>query len=153
MVREKSIGRVFENTFCFESYGVKVRLESNKSETLAQAKATARRALLGRLDSIDCQLADHSFGFRVDKKGVCYLFQDGQKMVHGLPDQRFFRFFDSLVRILVGEFAPEHVFIHAGVVGWKGKAILFPADSFKGKTTLVAELRSEERRVGKECRL
>jgi hypothetical protein len=32
------------------------------------------------------------------------------------------------------------VFVHAGVVGWKGRAVMIPATSFKGKTTLVAEL-------------
>jgi len=35
---------------------------------------------------------------------------------------------------------PNRVFVHAGVVGWNGKAILLPADSFKGKSTMVAEL-------------
>jgi hypothetical protein len=30
--------------------------------------------------------------------------------------------------------------VHAGVVGWKGGAIVLPAKSFQGKTTLVAEL-------------
>ena len=32
------------------------------------------------------------------------------------------------------------MFIHAGVAGWRGKAILIPGSSFSGKTTLVAEL-------------
>jgi hypothetical protein len=32
------------------------------------------------------------------------------------------------------------VFVHAGVVGWRGKAILIPGRSHTGKTTLVAEL-------------
>ncbi len=32
------------------------------------------------------------------------------------------------------------VFVHAGVVGWKGRAILIPGRSLAGKSTLVAEL-------------
>jgi hypothetical protein len=32
------------------------------------------------------------------------------------------------------------VFVHAGVVGWRGRAILVPGRSGAGKTTLVAEL-------------
>jgi hypothetical protein len=40
----------------------------------------------------------------------------------------------------IAEFAPRHVFVHAGVVGWKGRAILVPGRSYTGKTTLVAEL-------------
>src|SRR5437868_1638910 len=41
--------------------------------------------------------------------------------------------------MFVAEFAPSHVFVHAGVVGWQGKAIVVPGASFSGKTTLVME--------------
>src|SRR6185295_11682383 len=37
------------------------------------------------------------------------------------------------------EYAPNRVFIHSGVVGWHGKAILIPGRSYSGKTTLVKE--------------
>ena len=37
----------------------------------------------------------------------------------------------------VAERAPDHLFIHAGVVGWEGRAIVMPGASFAGKTTLV----------------
>jgi hypothetical protein len=36
--------------------------------------------------------------------------------------------------------APDRVFVHAGVVGWKGRVVVLPGMSFAGKTTLVAEL-------------
>jgi hypothetical protein len=37
----------------------------------------------------------------------------------------------------VAERAPDHLFVHAGVVGWEGGAIVMPGASFAGKTTLV----------------
>lgn len=40
----------------------------------------------------------------------------------------------------VAEYAPDSVFVHAGVVGWGGRALVFPGKSHAGKTTLVAEL-------------
>ncbi len=40
--------------------------------------------------------------------------------------------------LIVG--APRRVFVHAGVVGWRGRAIVLPGASHAGKTTLVAEL-------------
>ncbi len=40
----------------------------------------------------------------------------------------------------VAEWAPRRSFVHAGVVGWKGRAILVPGRSFSGKSTLVSEL-------------
>jgi hypothetical protein len=38
---------------------------------------------------------------------------------------------------IVAERAPDHLFVHAGVVGWDGRAIVMPGTSFAGKTTLV----------------
>jgi hypothetical protein len=47
--------------------------------------------------------------------------------------------FESSVHLHVAEMAPHKVFVHAGVVGWKEKAIVIPGRSFSGKSTLVAE--------------
>jgi hypothetical protein len=40
----------------------------------------------------------------------------------------------------VAQMAPQRIFVHAGVVGWKGRAILIPGSSHSGKTSLVAAL-------------
>ena len=40
----------------------------------------------------------------------------------------------------VAEFSRRELFVHAGVVAWKGRAIVLPGASFSGKSTLVAEL-------------
>jgi hypothetical protein len=48
--------------------------------------------------------------------------------------------FEGDVKLRVAENARRRVFVHAGVVGWKGQAIIVPGRSFTGKTTLVAEL-------------
>jgi hypothetical protein len=36
--------------------------------------------------------------------------------------------------------APRRTFVHAGVVGWNGRAIVIPGDSFSGKSSLVKAL-------------
>jgi hypothetical protein len=48
--------------------------------------------------------------------------------------------FESDLQLYVAETAPRRVFVHAGVVGWQGKAIVIPGRSFSGKTTLTTEL-------------
>jgi hypothetical protein len=40
----------------------------------------------------------------------------------------------------VAELAPRRVFVHAGVVGWRGRAIVLPGKSMAGKSELVAAL-------------
>lgn len=48
--------------------------------------------------------------------------------------------FASDLRLFVAETALRRVFVHAGVVGWRGRAILIPGQSMSGKTSLVVEL-------------
>ncbi len=43
------------------------------------------------------------------------------------------------IEICVGEMASAQFFIHAGVVGWKDRAIVIPGRSHSGKSTLVRE--------------
>jgi hypothetical protein len=54
---------------------------------------------------------------------------------------------DEVLRLLrshleqaVAELARTRVFVHAGVVGWKGRAIVLPGSSHAGKSSLVAAL-------------
>lgn len=48
--------------------------------------------------------------------------------------------FDTHLRAAFAEFARHTLFVHGGVVGWKGKAVIFPGKSQAGKSTLVAAL-------------
>lgn len=48
--------------------------------------------------------------------------------------------FESHAQLTVAEHAPRRVFVHAGVVGWDGKAIVIPGLSYSGKSTLVSKL-------------
>ena len=47
---------------------------------------------------------------------------------------------DSDLRLYVAERARRRLFVHAGVVGWQGKAIVIPGRSYSGKSSLVAAL-------------
>ena len=47
---------------------------------------------------------------------------------------------ESAIQIHVAEFAHTRIFVHAGVVGWRGQGLLLPGRSFSGKSTLVAAL-------------
>jgi hypothetical protein len=48
--------------------------------------------------------------------------------------------FESDLQLYVAETAPRRVFVHAGVVGWRGMAIVIPGRSFSGKSTLTVEM-------------
>jgi hypothetical protein len=47
---------------------------------------------------------------------------------------------EGMIRNGIAAAAPRRVFIHAGVVGWRGRAIVLPGRSMAGKSTLVDAL-------------
>jgi hypothetical protein len=48
--------------------------------------------------------------------------------------------FESDLHRYAAEASPDKTFLHAGVVGWHGRAIVMPGRSLTGKTTLVREM-------------
>ncbi|MBK6751508.1 MAG: hypothetical protein KA956_12240 [Pyrinomonadaceae bacterium] len=124
--------------FSFNSYGVKVRVDCEDESLFETAVAVVKRTLLGRLTPIAKGDADHVFTLGKDESRLS-MDLNGEDLGGGEVDWVYFKYFDTRVRLLVAEHAVDHVFMHAGVVGWNGKALVFPGDSYSGKTTLVAE--------------
>jgi hypothetical protein len=62
------------------------------------------------------------------------------RLARSFDQDSLFETFESDLRLFVAELATHRVFVHAGVVGWKGQAIVIPGRSYSGKSTLVAEL-------------
>jgi hypothetical protein len=54
--------------------------------------------------------------------------------------EELFETLESSLHFNVAVDARRRIFVHAGVVGWRGQAIVIPGRSMSGKTTLVAEL-------------
>lgn len=124
-----------------ESYGVRVRFESNVPKILELLFETSSKALIGNLKVLDGSgPVEHSFAVIGDESGNIAFFRDGELVTTSDLNDLPLELFTRLLRLKISEFSEGSVFLHAGVVGWKGKAIVIPGDSGKGKTTLVIEL-------------
>lgn len=124
--------------FRFESYGVVCEISSNDEQLLESAVSVANRSLLKNLRS-SRRTPDSRIELIRTGRSYYRMKRDGEEIASGRHRAKFLKFFDSIIRVTVAEFAPDLVFIHAGAVAWKGKGIIIPADSFKGKSTLVKE--------------
>jgi len=82
---------------------------------------------------------DLQFSLRVGN-GTHHLFEDSALYSKSRSLKVLFEAFETRVKAYVAEMARRRVFVHSGVVGWRGKAILFPGRSMSGKTSLVREL-------------
>lgn len=68
------------------------------------------------------------------------LYADIKRIGRSMDLEETLELLASDMQFYVAEASPTRVFTHAGVVGWRGRAIVFPGKTFTGKTTLVAAL-------------
>ncbi len=129
--------------FSFTSYGVRVGLRVNRAEALEAIKKRlppgwkqATRSRVERLYS----LVVGGAGARSNVRTFNLLYSDATRISRSLNLGDVLERFEDDLKLFVAEAARRRVFVHAGVVGWQGRAIVIPGRSFTGKTTLVAEL-------------
>lgn len=68
------------------------------------------------------------------------LYGDLEQLARSVDEEHIYDALEADLQLYVAERAERRSFIHAGVVGWRGKAIIIPGRSFSGKTTLTREL-------------
>jgi hypothetical protein len=68
------------------------------------------------------------------------LYFGAERLARG-PDAKLIAdYFENRLTLEVAATSPRHAFVHAGAVGWRGRAIIIPGRSFSGKSTLTAAL-------------
>ncbi|MDQ3374379.1 MAG: hypothetical protein M3521_10900 [Acidobacteriota bacterium] len=130
----KAIHQIF-----IQVYGVKICIKTNNKTVFGELKREIVKLIPVKFEIISPQISDHILYIKSVGKKMYELYKNEENM--GRMDKSLVIYtFNDWLRLTIAEFAVSKVFLHAGVVSWKGKAIVIPANSFKGKTTLVAEL-------------
>ena len=129
--------------FSLKSYGVRIGIRSNDPvclervcDYLPHQWEVVSSSIVDRLYSI----VIGGSGPRASVRRFNMLYGDHVRLARSLDVDEVFNTLESDLRLFVAEVARHRVFVHAGVVGWKGRAIVIPGRSFSGKSTLVAEL-------------
>lgn len=129
--------------FALKSYGVRIGVRSNDAAALDRAceylPAGWQYTSAPIVDRVYSIMAG-STGPRPNGRRFSVLYGDDLRIARSTNLQDVFERLESDVRLFVGEYTRHRVFVHAGVVGWKGKAIVIPGRSYSGKSTLVAAL-------------
>jgi hypothetical protein len=79
-------------------------------------------------------------GSRPGVRRFSLIYSNARRVARSVDLDEVLDAFESDLQLHVAEQAPKKVFVHAGVVGWQGQAIVIPGRSFSGKTSLVAAL-------------
>jgi hypothetical protein len=129
--------------FSLKSYGVRIGVRSNDKAALERVY----EYLPSNWKNLSVPVVDRVYsiliggaGSRASVRRFSLLYGDDLRLARSSNLDEVFDRFESDVRIFVAEYARHRVFVHAGVVGWKGKAIVIPGRSYSGKSSLVAEL-------------
>ena len=129
--------------FALKSYGVRIGIRSNDPAALDRVC----QHLPSEWQNVSSSVVDKVYSILIGAKGartkvrrLNLLYGDHVRLARSFDLDSVFETFESDLRIFVAELAKHRVFVHAGVVGWKGKAIVIPGRSYSGKSTLVAEL-------------
>ena len=125
------------------TYGIRVGIRANDeavltelSERLPPGWKSSRSTYVDRLYSVI---------LGVDRPGSrrrrFHLLYDGlQRLARTRHLEEVHARFENSLQSLVASSARRRIFVHAGVVGWRGRAIVLPGRSFSGKSTMVSAL-------------
>lgn len=128
---------------CGTAYGVRIGIRANRPEALREIEGFLPLGWKSTTEPRVDQIYSIVMGRPIDRPNArsFHIIYGGVNQVARTPDfQVACELFASDLQLLVAEHARRRVFVHAGVVGWKDRAILIPGRSTSGKTTLVAEL-------------
>ena len=123
------------------AYGVRIGIRTNRPEILDRILDCAPPLW----KPTSALRVDRLFSFEVGSGGrngpaAHVLLDDQESATRSNSLTMILEVFRTRLRVYVAEMARRRVFVHAGVVGWKGKAIIVPGRSMSGKTSLVAAL-------------
>lgn len=120
----------------FEAYGVQVGVRTNDSEVLERVG----RLLPPGARACDPAAAEHIF-YVTTEDGARFEVLLGELAVAGDADLELaLALLGTQMKECVALNAPGKVFVHAGVVAARGRAIVMPGASFAGKSALVVAL-------------
>ncbi len=127
----------------FTAYGVRIGVRSNTPEILAELRSRFPFGWKATANPV----VDTIFSLKVGGPGrrpglnqYHLVYANFAQVARTFDLEQALALFEQQLQLHVAETARQRVFVHAGVVGWHGKAIVIPGRSLSGKSTLVREL-------------
>jgi hypothetical protein len=125
---------------CVEAHGVRLGLRTNAPAIMSEL----RSCLPPGSKPSASRVVDELFSVWVDPDAgsarPSRVYVGAHRRVRTRDLRHALAVLESELRQSVAARSPRRTFVHAGVVGWRGWAIVVPGRSRSGKTTLVAEL-------------
>ena len=121
------------------AYGVRVGIRVNRAELLpriASLLPPGWKPVVSQITDRLYSLIVGNQGTRI--RGLNLLYVGARRLARTLDLDEALEALESDLQLYVAENAKRRLFVHAGVVAWKGSAIVIPGRTYSGKSTLVA---------------
>ena len=127
----------------FVSYGLRIGIRASSPEILDRLQALLPpNAKPARGPRVECLYSLIVRGTKVGSnvRRFNILYADAVPLARTKDTDRVLEALETDLQLYVAERARRRLFVHAGVVGWRGRAIVIPGRTMSGKTTLVRAL-------------
>ena len=119
------------------SYGLSIGIQVNHQDILSQLPDY----LPPGWELSPSPLVDKLYTLILTADGANYLLsEESGEIARSTELDRILLTLDASIRKYIGTSVEDLLFVHAGVVAWRDRAIVIPGRSYTGKTTLVAAL-------------
>lgn len=134
-------GHRWVNGLAFNAYGVRVGVRTDVAGSLLAIKRHLPLGWKPCASLVVTRLFSVVVGPEVSRGARRFysLYEDDKEIARNKDLDLLLDSLESSLRLYVAEMTRRRVFVHAGVVAWKGQAIIIPARSMGGKSTLTAE--------------
>jgi hypothetical protein len=133
----------WEGAIAFTAFGVSAGIRVSNGSVIERLRAIlppgwkpATTPTVGRLYSLIAGGPSNRQGLR----RFNILYADATRLLRTHDLEETLHQLQVSLELFIGDRAPRRTFVHAGVVGWKGKAIVIPGRSHSGKSSLVTAL-------------
>src|SRR5579872_52571 len=118
-------------------HGIQIMFRANRPGVLAAIDST----FIPGCCAAETVKSDLTYSLESDEsRGTYAAYIGSRRLIQASNLDRVVDFVRSHARHAIAENSLERLFVHAGAVGWRGKAILLPGKSHAGKSLLVREL-------------
>lgn len=136
---------VWTDAIAFEKFGVRIGIRADSADLMELAAARVPPGATPWA-SEDIDVLFSLAGGAAARPGVrryVRLYEGIWMHLRTLDREALADGLESALHVALAEHATEWVYVHAGVVGWRGRAIVLPGATLSGKTSLVAALLRE----------
>ncbi len=129
--------------FTFSSFGVRIGVRVNQPEMCQSLHALLPPGSRPSSSNTVQRLFSLVVGGPQRERGVRrlnILYEGAMRLCRERELSPVLQILETQIRHAVAELAPRRVFVHAGVIEHRGRAIVIPGPSMSGKSTLVSEL-------------